>query len=395
VAGGVLTSNRERTILARRVNSWTRPRLMPDSTDRISEISFYRLDLELARTFVVATGSLDSAQVVAVRLRLESGHEGWGEMAPFPAITGETREGSLADAQGAVDGLLGARPVEYRRLFAQLLDRLPASPAARCGLETAILDAFSTSLGIPLWALLGGAELAGPHVTDITIPVTDLDTTVQLARDWYRRGFRRFKLKVGVDADLELEKLRRLAADNAAVQFILDANGGYSLSEARRFLAGLRPEGPEVLLLEQPLAPEDLEGAVALCREFRVPIAADESARNVADVVALARSGAAHVINLKIMKTGLRECIRMAIVARALGLRLMIGGMLETRLAMGCSLALVLGLGGFDFLDLDTPLLLRSDPWTGGFGYRGQELLPWHEPGLGMRPAPGPTFSPC
>ena len=115
-------------------------------------------------------------------------------------------------------------------------------------------------------------------------------------------------------------------------------------------------------------------------------LVADESARSVEDVIQLAQAGAADHINLKIMKAGLRETIQMALVARALGMGLMIGGMLESRLAMACSFSLVLGLGGIDYLDLDTPLLLARDPWEGGYRYEGATLLPWNEPGLGLSP---------
>ena len=362
---------------------------------RIEQIALYPLDVGLAQRFTVSSGSLDRARLGAVRVILDSGHEGWGEMAPFPAITGETPEGTLEAANSVREYLLGAQLWEYRRLFTGLKERLPEAPAARCGLETAMLDAFSRSLGVPLWAFLGGADLKGPHVTDITIPVTDPEATVALALDWHRRGFRRFKLKIGVDADLEIEKIARVAQACPAAQFILDANAGYELSEARRFLSGLRPLLPRVALLEQPLAPLDFEGAAVLRAEYSVPVAADESVRSAKDVVALAQAGAADVINVKIMKSGLRESIQMALVARALGLRLMIGGMMETRLAMGCSFALVLGLGGFEHLDLDTPLLLTSDPWDGGFSYQGPTLLPWYEPGLGVRPAESFAFLPC
>jgi L-alanine-DL-glutamate epimerase-like enolase superfamily enzyme len=73
---------------------------------------------------------------------------------------------------------------------------------------------------------------------------------------------------------------------------------------------------------------------------------------------------------------------------KASGLKLMIGGMVETRIAMGCSFSLVLGLGGFDVLDLDTPVLLARDPITGGYGYDGSRLLPWSGPGLDMKAEP-------
>lgn len=88
---------------------------------------------------------------------------------------------------------------------------------------------------------------------------------------------------------------------------------------------------------------------------------------------------------MKIMKSGIRESIQMALLARAHDLKVMIGGMLETRLAMGCSLALVVGLGGIDYLDLDTPLLLASDPFVGGYSYEGCHLVASEESGLGVR----------
>ena len=69
------------------------------------------------------------------------------------------------------------------------------------------------------------------------------------------------------------------------------------------------------------------------------------------------------------------------------------GGMVETRIAMGCSFSLVLGLGSFDVLDLDTPLLLASDPITGGYRYKGPHLQSWSGPGLDMTAEPSPNVT--
>ena len=88
------------------------------------------------------------------------------------------------------------------------------------------------------------------------------------------------------------------------------------------------------------------------------------------------------------MKTGVMEAHEIARFTLASGLKLMIGGMVETRIAMGCSFSLVLGMKCFEILDLDTPLLLSHDPIRGGYQYSGPRLLPWHEPGLGMSISP-------
>ena len=119
-----------------------------------------------------------------------------------------------------------------------------------------------------------------------------------------------------------------------------------------------------------------------------IPVAADESVRSLSDAKTVFQKQAADYVNVKIMKTGVIQAMEIASFARSAGLRLMAGGMVETRIAMGCSFSLVLGLGGFDVLDLDTPLLLSEDPVEGGYRYRGPSLVPWDGPGLDLHSRP-------
>ena len=148
-----------------------------------------------------------------------------------------------------------------------------------------------------------------------------------------------------------------------------------------------------MVLLEQPVARDDLESMAAIRRETGIPVAADESVRSLADAQEVVARGAADYINIKIMKTGVAEAVEIASFTKTSGLKLMIGGMVETRIAMGCSFSLVLGLGGFDVLDLDTPLLLANDPLTGGYRYDGPRLQPWSGPGLDMKCEPSPNVT--
>lgn len=143
-----------------------------------------------------------------------------------------------------------------------------------------------------------------------------------------------------------------------------------------------------MVLLEQPVVREDLDSMAAIRRDTGIPVAADESVRSLADARKVIAQDAADYINIKIMKTGVVEAVAIAKMTLAAGLKLMVGGMVETRIAMGCSFSLVLGMEGFDILDLDTPLLLASDPIAGGYQYRGPLLDPWHTSGLGMTTPP-------
>ena len=356
---------------------------MSDSSFTITNIEFCPLDLPITDPFVVATGQLQVAHNAFVRLTLHDGTIGYGEIAPFPAITGEDRESSLKHARLLGEHLLGQSTLHYQRLGRELSERASDAPAARCGLETALLDAFTRALRIPLWALWGGADVRARE-TDVTIPIASLERTKTLARQWYERGFRLFKMKVGHDVDEDVRRVETLHRHYPGVAFVIDANQGYTREEAAALVRGINRFGGNILLLEQPLAKDDLEGHAELKRHCRVPIAADESAQSLRDLQAVIRHRAADYVNIKITKSGLLDGVLMATVAKAAGLQVMLGGMVETRVAMGCSYGLAMGIGGCPVLDLDTPLLLGDDPIDGGYTYEGPWLQPWHGPGLDL-----------
>lgn len=353
----------------------------------VTNVELWPVDLPLTDPFVVATGSRLTAELLFVRLTLAGGAKGYGEIAPFPEVGGEDRASALQAATELARTALGRPATEYRQLGSRFADQAAAHPAARCGLETALLDALCRHLRIPLWGFWGAADVR-PRDTDITIPIADRDKSVALARGWHARGFRLFKTKVGTDVQEDIHRLEAIHRALPDIAFIADANQGFTLEACRTFLAELKQIGVTLRLLEQPVPREDWEGMAALAKEAGVPVAADESARSLEDVQRVARTQAAQVVNIKITKTGLFQAIEIAKFAKSAGLSLMAGGMVEARVAMGCSFALVLGLGGFEYLDLDTPLLLAADPVAGGFRYAGPILHPWSGPGLDLTVAP-------
>lgn len=342
------------------------------------------MNIPLTDPFIVATGELDSAQNLFVRITLGDGSVGYGEIAPFPDITGEDLASSLTMAKELAKATLGKSATQFRKLERAFQEIAPCHPAARCGLETALVDAVCRAGGLPLWALWGGADIR-IRETDITIPITDMNRTLHLARKWYSQRFRVFKMKVGKDVDRDIRRIEAIHHDFPAVSFIVDPNQGFDREEAVKFAKEVNRFGGSILLFEQPVNKNDLDSLAALRSSLDVPIAADESVQTVKDLKSIIQKQAADFINIKITKSGLLEGVEMASLARMNGLRLMIGGMVETRVAMGCSLSLVLGLVGFEVLDLDTPLLLGNDPVEGGYRYAGPQLLPWESPGLGIQ----------
>jgi L-alanine-DL-glutamate epimerase-like enolase superfamily enzyme len=342
------------------------------------------VDVPIVDPFVVATGARVTAQNVFVRVTLKSGAQGFGEAAPFPEVGGENRDTCCTALKQLSKSLLGQSAAEYKKVSRLLAEQAPTHPAARCGLETALIDAYCRASNIPMWKLWGGRDVR-ERETDITIPIANLATTLRLARGWYEKGFRLFKMKVGKDVDGDIRRLEAVHRALSGISFIGDGNQGFSRDECLTFAEGVKQFGGMMVLLEQPVVREDLDSLAAIRQATGIPVAADESVRSLADAKEVVRRGAADYINIKIMKTGVNESLEIASFTQASGLKLMIGGMVETRIAMGCSFSLVLGLGGFEVLDLDTPLLLATDPVKGGYCYKGPQLQPWQGSGLGMK----------
>ena len=360
---------------------------MHDMSVTIRKVEFWTVDVPITNPFVVATGARTMAENVFLRVTLANGAQGYGEAAPFPEVGGETRESCLLVLHQLGKAIVGRSSANYKAIGLGLSEQALAHPAARCGLETAVIDAYCHSSNIPMWQLWGGVDVRARE-TDITIPIADLDKTVALARGWYAKGFRLFKMKVGKDVEQDIRRLEAVHRALPGISFIGDGNQGFSRSDCLRFAQGVTTCGGTIVLLEQPVMREDLDSMAAIRRETGIPVAADESVRSLADAQTVVARKAADYINIKTMKTGVAEAAAIASFTKVSGLKLMIGGMVETRIAMGCSFSLVQGLGGFEILDLDTPLLLTSDPVTGGYRYDGSRLQPWSGPGLDMKAAP-------
>ena len=351
--------------------------------DSIEDVTFWPIDIPLTDPFVVATGARAVAENVLVQVTLRSGIRGFGEAAPFPEVGAEDRASCVDTLTRLAQPLAGQSIQDYRQIAEQMADQAHKHPAARCSLETALLDAYCRAAGIPMWQLWGGADVR-PRETDITIPIATTDDTLALARHWHHKGFRLFKMKVGKDVDGDIRRLEAVHNALPNVAFIGDGNQGFSRRECLAFVDGVRRFGGKLVLLEQPVERNDLESLAHIRRTTGIPVAADESVRSLADAHTVVDQHAADYINIKIMKTGVMEAREIASFTLNAGLKLMIGGMIESRIAMGCSFSLVLGMKGFDVLDLDTPLLLARDPIQGGYHYNGPMLQPWTGAGLGV-----------
>lgn len=336
------------------------------SPPRVTNASCIPKELLLTETFGTAAGKLESARNAFVEVELTSGVKGWGEAAPFEAITGESQEAVLAAFNKTLPLVLGANVAQFRAL-SKKLEREQAWPVSgRCAIEQALLDAYAAHLGVPLWALFGGegCELE----TDMTITTGSVAHAKKSAEAIRDRGIKTFKVKVGAkDVDSDVERVRAAVEAAPSAQILLDGNAAYTAASALDLLAKLRSHGVHVAMFEQPCKADDLDGMAQLVRESETIICADESAKTPADVIELIRRRAATAINIKLMKSGVIRAWEMVLIARAAGLDLMIGGMVESIVSMNFSANFAFGLGGFRFVDLDTPFFMQKPLFSGGY----------------------------
>jgi L-Ala-D/L-Glu epimerase len=334
--------------------------------------------LRLAQPFTISRSTSVEEPVVWVELR-HDGAAGWGEAQPQEHY-GESVE-SVRHFLDEARTLLGDDPFALDAIGARLAE-LPTNGAARASLDAALHDLCGKLVGLPVWRLLGLAPTGPP--TSWTIWLGDPDDMARRAESVQDR-FHRLKLKLGGRDGLDVERVRAVRGVTE-LPLQVDVNEYWELDEALEAIAELAQLG--VQYVEQPLPAGHPESA-RLKEASPLPIYLDEDCLTLGDVAGCAER--AHGINIKLTKCGgIREAVRMAHAARALGLGVMLGCMIESGLgiAAACQLASLC-----DHVDLDGNLLLAEDPWP-GVEFRDGVQLPSHHPGLGVRLALGNGSAP-
>jgi L-alanine-DL-glutamate epimerase-like enolase superfamily enzyme len=340
---------------------------MPRTT--IRSITVEPLTIPLLEPFSIATGSVSDARNVLITVTLEDGSVGYGECAPFPPSTGESQETALAAAVGCATLIEGRDAANWRGLSRLMHSAYFSQLTALAGMEMALLDALTRSFGMPLYVFFGGVSSAVE--TDYSIPMVTPERGYELAQEVVARGITTIKVKVGGDLRHDVARVEAIREGAPGLGLTLDANQGYTANEALLCLEALDDRDIRPLMMEQPVHKNDFDGLRYVTQHTSVPIAADESASDAASVARLIRIGACNVVNIKLMKCGFVEALDIAAVCRANHVELMIGAMMESRLAISAAAHFVAGLGGFRYIDLDTPMLLADDPFVGGYEQRG------------------------
>ncbi len=333
-----------------------------------------RKRLVLRHTWTISRNSSESKDNVFVRVERD-GVVGWGEAAPNVRYgqSAEQTEAALEKVRPLVEG---SDWFQYVGLREQWERAVPEPSCAHAALDVAILDWVGRKLEVPLYRLFG-LDAGQAPVTSFSIGI---DTPEVIRRKVEEAGdFPVLKIKVGAENDAEILAAVRDVTDKP---LYVDANEGWRDKEqALEKMRWLQKMGVE--LIEQPLPAAMIEETAWLRERAEIPIIADEAVKRAADIPALA--GAYDGINIKLMKAGgIQEALRMIHVARAVGLKIMLGCMIESSVAISAAVHLS---PLVDYADLDGNLLISNDPFTGVTVEHGRLLLN-DQPGLGITERP-------
>ncbi|KTG27754.1 dipeptide epimerase [Haloferax profundi] len=317
---------------------------------------FERVSMSLADPFGISRGTQTEAENVVVRIEDSGGMTGVGAAAPSSHYgeTADTVEAVLPDLLEVVETV--GKPHAIDEIERRMEQRVRRNPSARTAVSIALHDLAAKRLGVPLYKLWGLDPENAP-TSSFTIGLDDIETIREKTADAYEAGYDILKVKVGTDRDKAIIEAVRDEAPGVTIR--VDANEAWTPREAVEMSEFLADYGVE--FVEQPVPAEDYEGLKFVYDHAALPIAADESCITADDIPKIADR--VDIANLKLMKCGsLVEAKRAIHTARAHGLEVMLGCMIETNaaIAAGCHLAPLL-----DYVDLDGSLLLADDPYEG------------------------------
>jgi len=335
-------------------------------------LKFFPYELKLAHVFTVASYSRTTTPDVQVELSWE-GVTGYGE-ASMPPYLGQSVE-TVTTFLNKVDLSQFNDPFQMEDILSYVDSLSEGDGAAKCAIDIALHDLVGKLIGQP-WYRIWGLDAAKAPSTTFTIGIDTPEVVKEKTLEAAGK-FNILKVKVGLDTDVEMIETIRSVTD---VPLAVDANQGWKdRSKALDEIFWLKEHG--IVMVEQPMAKERIDDIAWLTERSPLPIFADESIQRMKDIPSLV--GAYNGINIKLMKcTGMREGWRMATMARALGMKVMVGCMTET----SCAVSAAAQFSPYvDFADLDGNLLIANDRFDGVKVVDGKLSLP-DRPGIGVIP---------
>lgn len=352
---------------------------------RIDKIELKHISIPLKKTFKTALRTVDSAENTVVLVHTDDGLTGFGEAPPTKAITGEDNESIRAAInEYIIPALTGQDMSDMDMLQQKLHGAVSGNNSAKAAVDMALYDLYTRQLGKPLYQYLGGYR--NKVETDITISINEPEEMEADAAAAAEQGFSALKLKVGIDAEKDVQRVKCIRnAVGKDMKIRLDANQGWEVDEAIRTIRTLEDLDLDIELVEQPVKARDFAGLKKVKDNVNTIIMADESMFTAQDARELLEMQAADLLNIKLMKCGgIYKALQIVDIAEEYGVECMLGSMVESKISLTAAAHLAAAKKIITRVDLDAAILLKEDPVIGGF----HKNIPWFSlddsPGLGI-----------
>lgn len=353
---------------------------------KITEVRIGRISVPLRVPFKTALRRVDSVEDVIVEIHTDTGAVGYGEAPPTGVITGDTTGaiiGALKDH--IIKTIIGRDVDDFEALTDSVQKCIIHNSSAKAAVDMALWDLYGQLYNIPVYKLLGGSK--DKIVTDITISVNSPEEMARDAITAINRGYDTLKVKVGVNPKLDVERLYAIRnAIGSRAKLRIDANQAWKPQEAVRILNQMQEQGLDIELVEQPVIAHDIEGLKYVTERSYVPVLADESVFSPLDAMKIIQSGAADLINIKLMKCGgITPALKIADAASIMGVECMLGCMLEAKVSVNAAVHVACARSIITKIDLDGPVLCSEDPIIGGSIFDEKDITVSKAPGLGIK----------
>lgn len=353
---------------------------------KITNIRFAKLIVPLVTPFKTTLRSVTNIDDLVVIIDTDSGEIGYGSAPATPAITGDTHDSILLAIETAIKPLLIGRSIaEISDNTNIVQSALIKNTSAKAAVEIALYDLWGKLYQAPLYKLLGGG--CSQLKTDITISIDTIDKMISDCQKALAQGFDRLKIKVGKDIQQDIERIKSIYnVVQGKALLRLDVNQGWTAKQTIFAMQKLDEIGVELELIEQPVNADDLVGMGHITAHATTPIMADESAFGPKDVIELITSGAADIINIKLMKAGgLSNAIKIADICQIYQVDCMMGCMLESSIGVAAAVHVAAAKANvITKIDLDGPILGQYDPVQGGVDFNLANIRLGDGPGLGI-----------
>jgi len=348
---------------------------------KILKTDIYKLSIPM-HPFTIATGTMHYAQNIFIRIHTDAGYYGVGECSAFPMIVGETQATCFEMAKDFAALWKDRDAEDIAARMGELHMFTAFNATIKSAFDMALYDLAARRAGQPLYQFLGGKKK--DIETDLTIGIDTPENMASTAVQFQDNGVRMIKIKLGRNGKEDVERVRQIrAAVGNDIILRIDANQGWDFDTALNALCDMEPYN--VQFCEQPMRHWDDHKLPLLRKQSPVKIMADESVFDHHDAGRLIREQACDYINIKFAKSGgILEAIKINTCAQQHNIPCMMGGMLESRVALTAFAHFALAHDNIIFHDMDTCLLgHKTDPVTGGVQYKGYFLEIPDTPGLG------------